>query len=97
VVIVAAFSSLTAAIILLVYFIIYQQVENNILQPLIYGRSTELSPLVVTVAILLGAAIAGLFGALVAIPVAATIKVLLMYRYGDQVKLAHKSATKTAA
>jgi predicted PurR-regulated permease PerM len=86
VVVVASFTSLTAAIILIVFFVIYQQIENNILQPLVYGRSTELSPLIVTIAILLGASIAGLFGALVAIPVAACIKVLLTYRFRDRLE-----------
>jgi predicted PurR-regulated permease PerM len=83
VVIVALFSSTTAAIIMAVYFIIYQQLENNVIQPVIQGRSTELSPLVVTIAILIGASIAGLFGALVAIPVAASIKVLLVHWLRD--------------
>ena len=76
---VALFTSPTAAIIMAIYFIIYQQVENNILQPVIQGRSTDLSPLIVTIAILLGTTLAGLFGALVAIPVAACIKVLASY------------------
>jgi predicted PurR-regulated permease PerM len=79
VVIVALFTSTTAAIVMAVYFIIYQQLENNVIQPVIQGRSTELSPLVVTIAILIGVSIAGLFGALVAIPVAACIKVLIVH------------------
>lgn len=72
-------ASTTAAIAMAVYFIIYQQLENNILQPVIQGRTTDLSPLVVTIAILLGVTVAGIFGALVAIPVAACIKVLISY------------------
>lgn len=79
VVIVAFFTSTSAAIILAIYFFIYQQVENNIFQPVIQGRSTALSPLIVTIAILLGASAAGLFGALVAIPVAASLKVLIVH------------------
>lgn len=86
VVLIALFASVTAAIIMAVYFAIYQQVENNILQPLVYGKSTELSPLVVTVAIIIGSTLAGIFGALVAIPVAACIKVVLVYFYGEQLE-----------
>lgn len=79
VVIVAFFNSTGAGIAMAIYFIIYQQIENNILQPIIQGRSTELSPLIVTIAIILGAAAGGLFGALIAIPVAASIKVLVVH------------------
>ncbi len=86
VVLVALFTSPTAALIMAIYFIIYQQLENNIIQPVVQGKSTELSPLVVTIAIILGASIAGLFGALVAIPVAACIKVLLVYRFHPHAK-----------
>jgi predicted PurR-regulated permease PerM len=86
VVLVALSESSVDAIILAVYFVVYQQIENNILQPLVYGRSTELSPLVVTIAILIGATLAGIFGALVAIPIAACIKVILFHFYGDRLQ-----------
>jgi predicted PurR-regulated permease PerM len=86
VVIVALFNSTSDGIVLAVFFAIYQQVENNILQPLVYGKSTELSPLIVTVAIIIGAALAGIFGALVAIPVAASIKVLIIHYYGPRLQ-----------
>lgn len=79
VVIVALFTSTGAAIALTIYFVIYQQLENNVIQPVIQGKSTELSPLIVTIAILLGASAAGLFGALIAIPVAASLKVLIVH------------------
>ena len=54
--------------------ILYQQVENNIIQPLIYGATVEVHPLIVLVAILIGAQLLGVLGALVAIPIAATIQ-----------------------
>jgi predicted PurR-regulated permease PerM len=47
------------------------------LQPVIYGRTVQLSPLVVLVAVLVGAALAGILGALAAIPVAGTIQVII--------------------
>ena len=70
--------SLTAGIILIVFFILYQQIENHVLQPLVYSRTVRLSPLVILVSVLVGAQIAGVLGALAAIPVAGTIQVLLL-------------------
>lgn len=75
VVAVALFASPTAAIVMAVFFAIYQQVENHILQPLVYGRTVQISPLTVTVSAILGASLAGIFGAIVAIPLAACIKI----------------------
>jgi predicted PurR-regulated permease PerM len=65
-----------AGIITIVFFIIYQQVENNLLQPLVYSKSVNVSPLVVGIAAVCGGALAGFFGALVAIPVAASLQIL---------------------
>jgi predicted PurR-regulated permease PerM len=69
--------SITAGIIIVVFFIVYQQVENHLLQPLIYGRTVKLSPLAVLIAVLIGAELAGIIGALAAIPVAGAIQVFL--------------------
>jgi predicted PurR-regulated permease PerM len=52
------------------FFIVYQQLENHVLQPVIYGRTVQLSPLVVLISVLIGAELAGILGALAAIPVA---------------------------
>jgi predicted PurR-regulated permease PerM len=73
-----AASGLTAAIIVAAFFIAYQQLENHLLQPLVYGRTVQLSPLAVLVSVLIGAQIAGVLGALAAIPVAGAIQVLLL-------------------
>jgi predicted PurR-regulated permease PerM len=70
--------SLVAGIVLIVFFIVYQQVENHILQPVVYSRTVQLSPLVILVSVLIGAELAGVLGALAAIPVAGTIQVLLL-------------------
>jgi predicted PurR-regulated permease PerM len=71
-------------VIVIVFFIVYQQLENHILQPVIYGRTVQLSPLVVLVAVLIGAELAGILGALAAIPVAGIVQAvareLLRYR-----------------
>ena len=49
---------------MVVFFIVYQQLENHVLQPLVYGRTVQLSPLVVLIAVLIGAELAGILGAL---------------------------------
>jgi predicted PurR-regulated permease PerM len=70
--------SVTAGIVLIVFFVLYQQFENHVLQPLVYGRTVQLSPLVVLIAVLMGAKLAGVVGALGAIPIAGTIQVILI-------------------
>jgi predicted PurR-regulated permease PerM len=76
--IVGLLTSVTAGIVVVVFFVLYQQLENHILQPLVYGRTVQLSPLVVLIAILIGSAVAGVLGALAAIPVAGTLQILLV-------------------
>jgi predicted PurR-regulated permease PerM len=68
------FVSPLTALIILIYFIIYQQVENYVLQPLIYSRRVHLQPLTITIAMLLGGAWMGLVGVLLAIPTAEIIR-----------------------
>jgi predicted PurR-regulated permease PerM len=68
----------TAAIIVGVFFIVYQQIENHLIQPLVYGRTVQLSPLAVLVSVLVGAELAGVLGALAAIPVAGALQILLV-------------------
>jgi predicted PurR-regulated permease PerM len=61
----------------LIVFVIYQQVENNVLQPVVYRRTVDVAPLLVIVAILIGSSLLGVLGALVAIPVAAAIQIVI--------------------
>ena len=76
--IVAAISDFpTALIVWAVYFIVYQQIENNILQPIIYRRTVALHPLLVLIAVLIGGSQLGVLGALIAIPVAAGLQILV--------------------
>jgi predicted PurR-regulated permease PerM len=65
------------ALIVLGVFIVYQQLENHFLQPVVYGRTVQLSPLMVLVAVLIGGQIAGIIGALLAIPVAGSVQVVV--------------------
>jgi predicted PurR-regulated permease PerM len=79
-------------VIIIVFFLVYQQLENHILQPVIYGRTVQLSPLVVLVAVLIGAELAGILGALAAIPVAGIVQAIgrefLRYRRETAVEAA---------
>ena len=65
-----------AALIYLAYFIVEQQIENNLIAPHIQSKRLNLSALVILVAILLGLNVGGLLGALVAIPVAGSLIVV---------------------
>jgi predicted PurR-regulated permease PerM len=71
-------------VIVVAFFIAYQQLENHVLQPLVYGRTVQLSPLAVLCAVLVGAELAGILGALVAIPTAGSLlavgREVLLYR-----------------
>ena len=82
--IICLFSSTALALIMLVYFPIYQQIENATLQPHIQAKNNQLTPLIVFMAALVGAGFAGLLGALIAIPVAGCLRILFMYKYGDK-------------
>jgi predicted PurR-regulated permease PerM len=75
---VAFLDSIPAGIVVLVFFVVYQQVENHLIQPVVYSRTVQLSPLAILIAVLIGAKLAGILGALAAIPVAGTIQVLLL-------------------
>ncbi len=65
------------ALIVGIFFLLYQQLENHVLQPLVYGRTVQLSPLLVLISILIGAELAGILGALAAIPIAGSAIAIL--------------------
>lgn len=75
---VALFHSPVTAIIVLAYYILYQQIENYIIQPRIQANSTNMSPLLVFSAVIIGVNFGGLFGGLVAIPVMGCIRIALL-------------------
>ncbi|RRO18627.1 AI-2E family transporter [Saccharopolyspora rhizosphaerae] len=77
--VVALSQSVTLAVVTLVFFIVYQAFENYLLTPRVFAKAVELSPLGAFVAILLGGALAGVLGAMLALPVTAALKVL--YRH----------------
>ncbi len=71
------FSSPVAAAIFLVFYIVYAQVENNVIAPKIQGNALNLPATMVLVAIIIGMNVFGLLGAIIAIPIAGCIKVVI--------------------
>lgn len=88
------FVSAPLAVIMAIYLILYQQLENTTLQPYIQARSNELTPLLVFVAALIGANFAGLLGVVLAIPAAGCVRILaqdfLESRFKKTVQTFHK-------
>ena len=72
-----AFNNLTAAVIFLVFFFMYQQIENNFVAPTIQSRKVELSALAVLVSVTIGLYVFGLAGGIISIPIAGCLRVLL--------------------
>lgn len=64
-------------IVWIVFAIVYQQIENYLIQPQIQRRATQIEPFVVLVAVLFGSTLFGVVGALIAIPVAASIQIAI--------------------
>ncbi|MFZ1248997.1 MAG: AI-2E family transporter [Candidatus Saccharimonadales bacterium] len=75
---VALFTSIPAALVVLGYYILYQQIENYAVQPRIQANSTNMSPLIVFISVLVGGSFGGLLGALVSIPIAGCLRILLL-------------------
>jgi predicted PurR-regulated permease PerM len=72
------FQSLYAAGFMAIFFLIYQQIENNGIQPYVQSKNLDVSPLLVLTAVLTGATLGGLIGGFIAIPVAASLKVFFL-------------------
>jgi predicted PurR-regulated permease PerM len=87
-VIVGLFVEPWKAVVLLIFVLVYQQVESNVLQPLVYSKAVQLNGLVILIALLVGGQLLGIPGALLAIPVAEIIRILvtelLAYRRTSQ-------------
>jgi predicted PurR-regulated permease PerM len=83
-VVIASLHSLTAGIVLLIVFLLYQEIENHFLNPMVMSRTVRLNPLWVLLAVLVGAELGaivgsvfgGLVGALLAVPAASAVQVL---------------------
>lgn len=75
---VALFHSPVDALIVLIYYISYQQIENYAIQPKIQANNTNLSPLLVFTSVIIGVSFSGLLGGLLAIPIAGCLKILVL-------------------
>lgn len=71
------FSNPTAGLTFMIYFVIYQQIENNIIAPYIQSRALNLSSLLVLIAVTVGIYLFGILGGIISIPLAACIKILI--------------------
>ena len=69
--------STTAGIIAIVFFVVYQQFENGVLQPAVMSRTVKVNPLLVILSVLLGVELFGYVGAILSIPLAGSLQVLL--------------------
>jgi predicted PurR-regulated permease PerM len=67
----------TATIVWVAFVIVYQRFENYLVQPLVYGRTLNVNPLVTILGVLAGASLLGILGALLAIPIAAAVQIIL--------------------
>ena len=74
---VAFFQSWQVGVAAIAFLIIYQQIENNVFQPVIHRFTVQLNPLWIILAVLIGANVLGVLGALLAIPVAGIVQVLI--------------------
>jgi predicted PurR-regulated permease PerM len=74
-------SPLAVAVIVLLYYVLVQQLENSVLVPRVLGDAVELPPLVVMTGVLVGSTTAGILGALLAAPVLGTAREILRYLY----------------
>ncbi len=66
-----------ATIVWVAFIIVWQRFEDYVMQPMVYGRALHVNPLVTIVAVLAGAELLGILGALIAIPTAAAIQIIL--------------------
>jgi predicted PurR-regulated permease PerM len=67
----------TATIVWLAFIIVWQRFEDYVVQPMVYGKALKVNPIVTIVAVLAGASLLGILGALLAIPTAAAIQIVL--------------------
>jgi predicted PurR-regulated permease PerM len=66
-----------ATIVWIVFIVLWQRFEDYVVQPLVYRRALHVNPLVTILAVLVGAELLGILGALIGIPIAAAIQILL--------------------
>lgn len=90
VILVCILNSLNLGIVMAIYFVIYFFLESHTFQPYLQSKLNELTPLLVFVAALIGVGFGGILGAIIAIPAASTLKILLEDHF--ERREGHKSA-----
>jgi predicted PurR-regulated permease PerM len=75
---VALIESPVSAVLILAYYVLYQQIENYVVQPRVQANATNMSPLIVFASVIIGINLGGILGGIVAIPVAGCIRVLVI-------------------
>src|ERR687890_265769 len=85
------------AVVLLIYIVVYQQVEGSILQPMVYSHAVQLNALVIFIAVLVGGLLLGIPGALLAIPVVEIMRIVVteILAYRRKRQEANKSAVSS--
>jgi predicted PurR-regulated permease PerM len=86
---VAFFQGWPIGVAAIIFLVVYQQIENNVFQPVIHRFTVNLNPLWIILAVLIGSQVLGLVGALIAIPVAGIVQVVIQewwsWRRGEPV------------
>lgn len=91
VVLVSLLNSISLGVVMAIYFVFYFLIENHTFQPLLQAKLNELTPLMVFIAALIGVGFGGIFGAIIAIPAASTVKIILEDHFERREQ--HKSET----
>lgn len=87
VVLASLFVSVPLAVTMAIFFIVYQQIENITIQPIIQSKNSNMTPLMVFIAAIIGVSFGGILGALVAVPVAGIIKVIVEDKYQEALSI----------
>ncbi len=93
-----AINDVGAAVIFLIYYFIYQQIENNFVSPVVQSRAVEISALTVLVALTIGLSLFGILGGIISIPIAGCLRVLALdYLERNQAKEDSATTKKAVA
>jgi len=85
--------SFPLAVVTMVFFILYQGLENYVISPRVFSRTVELSPVAAFAAVLVGASVGGVIGVLIALPLTAALKVVALHLWSRQ----HRGAAEPDA
>ena len=94
-----ALNSIPAAVIYAIFFVVYQQIENNLIAPHIQAKRIDLTALMILGAVTIGLYMFGVIGGIIAIPIAGTVRILIeefleSHRDDEKTKTRHAKATE---